>query len=384
MVSYMEIGLFIVIMIPVFLSMVFIPYWTRKTESFGVSIPEGVYQLPKVKDLRKRYAIITGVLSVIVLLGYLIISLISGGNENTLSIVFTVIIFLYLLLSFGVYLKFHYKMKVWKAESDWGENKLQKVVINTQFRTEKLTYSNLWFMVPFVISLVTIMFVFRQYDQLPDKLPMNYDFSGHVTRWAEKSYRTLMMLPILQVYMTFLFIFINTLIKKAKQQVSAERPEESMKQNIIFRKRWSLYMIVLSIAITLMFSTIELTFNYPSLVGFMGILSAVITAVILIGALWLSFSTGQGGSRVTLSNTVNANKDGGGHSTSIDRDDDRYWKLGQIYFNRHDPSLFVEKRFGIGWTINFARPLAISIFLIIIILAFLLPILFTGHFHFNV
>ena len=27
-----------------------------------------------------------------------------------------------------------------------------------------------------------------------------------------------------------------------------------------------------------------------------------------------------------------------------------------FYFNRNDPALFVEKRFGIGWTVNMANP----------------------------
>lgn len=39
-----------------------------------------------------------------------------------------------------------------------------------------------------------------------------------------------------------------------------------------------------------------------------------------------------------------------------DRSPDRAWKLGLIYFNPEDPALFVEKRFGVGYTVNFARP----------------------------
>jgi uncharacterized membrane protein len=68
----------------------------------------------------------------------------------------------------------------------------------------------------------------------------------------------------------------------------------------------------------------------------------------------LMFRVGQGGSRLrdepalgTASSTVNVNVD-----------DDRHWKLGQFYFNPADPAVFVEKRFGIGYTCNYARPLA--------------------------
>jgi uncharacterized membrane protein len=42
----------------------------------------------------------------------------------------------------------------------------------------------------------------------------------------------------------------------------------------------------------------------------------------------------------------------------IDRDDDRLWKAGLIYVNRDDPAIMVGARFGVGWTFNFANPIA--------------------------
>ena len=32
------------------------------------------------------------------------------------------------------------------------------------------------------------------------------------------------------------------------------------------------------------------------------------------------------------------------------------WKMGVFYFNPDDPALFIPKRFGIGYTLNFANP----------------------------
>lgn len=39
-----------------------------------------------------------------------------------------------------------------------------------------------------------------------------------------------------------------------------------------------------------------------------------------------------------------------------DRSEDRYWWFGMIYHNAADPALFVEKRLGIGYTVNLGRP----------------------------
>jgi uncharacterized membrane protein len=43
---------------------------------------------------------------------------------------------------------------------------------------------------------------------------------------------------------------------------------------------------------------------------------------------------------------------------TVNRDDDRFYRWGVVYYNPDDPTLFVPKRFGIGWTVNMARPLA--------------------------
>lgn len=54
------------------------------------------------------------------------------------------------------------------------------------------------------------------------------------------------------------------------------------------------------------------------------------------------------------------------------RDDDRYWYGGVFYNNPDDPALFVPKRFGLGWTMNFGHPQA-KLVLIGILLVVLLP-----------
>jgi uncharacterized membrane protein len=41
-----------------------------------------------------------------------------------------------------------------------------------------------------------------------------------------------------------------------------------------------------------------------------------------------------------------------------DRTPDSSWRLGMFYYNPDDSALWVEKRFGVGYTVNFARPAA--------------------------
>ena len=59
-------------------------------------------------------------------------------------------------------------------------------------------------------------------------------------------------------------------------------------------------------------------------------------------------------------------------------DDDRYWYAGVFYNNPDDPALFVPKRFGLGWTLNFGHPQAklvlIGILLLMLVLVLVPPL----------
>jgi uncharacterized membrane protein len=46
---------------------------------------------------------------------------------------------------------------------------------------------------------------------------------------------------------------------------------------------------------------------------------------------------------------------------SIAEADPSLWRFTHLYFNPRDPALFVPTRRGVGWTLNFGRPLAIAL-----------------------
>jgi len=52
-----------------------------------------------------------------------------------------------------------------------------------------------------------------------------------------------------------------------------------------------------------------------------------------------------------------------------DRTPDRCWKAGIFYVNPADPALFVEKRHGIGYTLNFGNPWSWVVLIIVTLIA---------------
>ena len=86
-------------------------------------------------------------------------------------------------------------------------------------------------------------------------------------------------------------------------------------------------------------------------------LPVAIVLVVVIGRL------GQGGSRLAPATETEP----GSNQPIGDRTADRYWRLGVFYVNRDDPAVVVEKRFGIGYTLNFARPTSWTIMLVVLL-----------------
>ncbi len=93
----------------------------------------------------------------------------------------------------------------------------------------------------------------------------------------------------------------------------------------------------------------------------------------LVVTLVVAFRTGQGGSRLPAPEGAEPEEDTG----VVRRDDDRYWHgFGSLYVNRADPAIFVAKRFGIGWTVNFGNPRALLVFGLLLSPVVVLPLLF--------
>ena len=61
-------------------------------------------------------------------------------------------------------------------------------------------------------------------------------------------------------------------------------------------------------------------------------------------------------------------------TSAVFRDDDQYWSGGFLYTNPDDPAMFVPKRFGLGWTLNFGHPRA-KLFLITMLVLLLVLVL---------
>lgn len=348
-------------------SLIAIPYLSRRTVSFGVSVSEEMYFSEPVRRMRRAYAWITGVLHSILILGMAVF--LFAASEQTLSYVlpaYSIILIISIMLIQGY---FYTTMKRYKASQPETTHAPERLIIDTSFRQQRLVYSDKWFLLHLAVTAASCILALMYYDQAPNTIAMKYNLNGEVLRTVAKSYTSIFFPNIMQVFMLILFYTLNRVIHNSKQQLDPGKAEASVRQNVMFRRKWSMFTLGASFVLMLLFSLMQLSMFHQISPEVLMPAVLIIPAFILVSALILSVQTGQGGSRI------------GRTSDSRSKEavhDDANWKFGSMYFNAKDPSLFVEKRMGIGWTLNMARPLAWLIFLapfviIILIISFLAP-----------
>ncbi|MCM1990982.1 DUF1648 domain-containing protein [Oceanirhabdus seepicola] len=340
----------------------FMPTLSRKELFFGVRIPSekvGDKELSSIYSLYKKLFII--------LVAPITLLLIVVSYFNILYINMNITLIAVIIMIFGVYLICHKKTKKIKTQNQWNINKNQFVYVDTEYvssKRKKVTISGFWYLIPLLIIGISSLLILINYKSLPDSIPIHWGFLGEANGWIVKTPTSVMTVTIYQLVMTLLVFFGHMITRWSKQQINTSDPETSMRKDKIFRRRISIFLLVIVIYSTFttsLFNLVSLNiFNLNS--SLTAVISISFFVVIICSGIYITFFTGQGGSRLSL-------KDKNSNS-SQSRNDDKFWKLGIFYVNKNDPSIFIEKRFGIGYTLNIGNLWGMTIMIIILLLIF--------------
>lgn len=326
-----------------------IPYFVKKTEVFGIYVPEPYAQEGMLLKMKKRYATVITATGVGAVLGYLAVFIRSGRSEEAAALWGIGLQFGLLLFSMAVYLYFHLKVKEEKRLRQWTVGKREKVVVDLDFRRDVEMISGIAFLLPMGITGGLIFYTMANYGSLPAQIPAHWGTGGKLDRFTDKSVFTGISLLLVQLVMQLLFYFINRNIEASGARIRASGRKRSRERELAARKYGSLVLFITTISSTLLLSNLQLSIIHPEMGSALWVMAAVVGFLVLVlGAVAVyAFKVLKSGDSVQ-----ELPADPG----IIDVDDDRRWKAGVIYFNKNDPSIMVEKRFGIGWTVNFGNP----------------------------
>ena len=276
-----------------------------------------------------------------------------GLAKKRLSLTGVAIQFAILFLSIALYFLFHAKTSRLKHENNWGSNLKQVRITDIAIRTADEMLPSVVYLLPMIITVGMIAYTASQYANLPDLIPTHWGIDGQPDAFSNKTPFSAVALLLILLVMQGMMLGINELIKRSGIKINATKKMKSRAQQLSFRKYTSWFLFMTTLLMTVLFSFLQLITIHDNL-GNPALLLALplgFLVLILVMTGVYAFKVGQSGSRLDV-DIVDEEVEG-----ITDYDDDRYWKGGLFYFNKNDPSIFVEKRFGVGWTLNFGHPI---------------------------
>lgn len=362
---FLCIGLFIVAM------QTAMPYLLKRTIVFGVTIPTTHIDESTLASYKRLYSLLTASVGIIAMGAFTLWALSTNAGEENIVMTGTAIQFAILLLSMTLYFWFHAKTTRLKQQNKWGVELQQVRIADLAVRTADEMLPWTIYLLPMLITISIIAYTITQYAQLPELIPTHWGINGQPDAFTQKTPFSSIALLLILLLIQGMMLGINELTKRSGIKLSATQKKKSRAQQLSFRKYTSWFLFATVLLMTLLFSFLQLA-TIHNMIGNPTLLFALpFGFLIIIFAMTgvYAFKVGQSGTRLET-NIIDEEVTG-----ITDYDDDQYWKGGLFYINKNDPSIFVEKRFGVGWTLNFGHPIGYLIILAPIILILVITFL---------
>lgn len=311
-----------------------------KRQFYGVSLNSDYFNKSEFKDLDKKYKLFTTIGFIISLIIELVCIYIFKAYVT--SSILPILIFC--LYNFVVYINIHNKVKDLKSQLSINISDLDlektKIILDTDFIQEKnkiIKRYSLLFLIPLVLTTLVGIYVLVNYNSIPDTIPIHWRPNGDVDAFSNKSFIKILSI-IGMMIMLGIIIYISSIYSlKTRAKLSIDSIDNSKKAHLHYLNIFGLTFLFLNIGCEILFIEIFIaTLNASNINTLILCIATIIIILTSIYQIYLYYKF------------PNKSKNA---AYSVD-DDDSLWIFGCIYNNPNDPSLFVNKRFGVGWTVN--------------------------------
>jgi uncharacterized membrane protein len=228
---------------------------------------------------------------------------------------------------------------------------------------------------PFALLAGTALWLHLHWEQIPAVFPIHWGANGQPNGWATRSFAGVYgplligaLICALMGFMAYAMLRSSRLIRAGGAAGEGERRFRLVAVSILVATEYFLALMFMWTGL------LPLSHKQSGPPGLTPMLVFALAFAVVIVVLMMR--VGQGGARL-----VGPARAASGAVPPVgDRTPDKYWKLGLIYINRNDPALFVEQRFGIGYTLNFGHPGA-WVFLALLVAVFVVIILIVPSHH---
>ena len=335
------------------------PWFMKKNECFAVTIPESAQADVRFLAFRKRYAAAVLAVTLIcavalgavsnVVLGKMSSATDAASLNAILAAAIVAAATIPLIASFALMLHYRKRVKAIKREEGWKAERDEAVAF-IGFEEAPAPPSLAWNVVYVPIVLITLALGLALYPSTPDLVPTHIDFAGNVNQWTPKGPALIAFPLLVEVFMAACFIFSHWMTIRSKKDVDPARPAISAYAYGAFARAECILLLVGGSVLTAVLGIVMILMMTEFLSMLVTMVLIIVATLVFVGAT-IAFSVvyGQSGSRLVKRLEENGN---------MIADNDEHWKAGVFYWNKDDASLFLPKRFGVGWTMNWARPAA--------------------------
>lgn len=207
---------------------------------------------------------------------------------------------------------------------------------------------------PFALLGIAALYLQTHWELIPERFPVHWGIDGRPNGWSTRSIGGVYGPLLIGFAICAVLEIISYGIAHWTRQIStsgvAANSESRFRSTQIAVLTAVQYLIAASFA-SVPFLALRANPRSSPPIGLFLLAILVPEAVIFL----ILIRTGQGGANLARSG------EGSGIAEQPpvgDRTPDECWRAGMFYVNPDDPAVLVEKRFGVGYTLNFGRPAA--------------------------
>ena len=187
---------------------------------------------------------------------------------------------------------------------------------------------------PFAILLGVSVYLHARWKTIPERFPIHWDLAGHANGWSTRTfggvYGPLFIALAVLASLAAMIAFSRSSAKRGPIGSSVYRRNRAMFGSLVL----VMWTIAIAFSMASLSPLILVDGRFPIPLPVM----VLVPVGIAIAAVWW------------VARAFSAPDDSPSDAPPAD-----CWKWGVFYYNPADSSVMVEKRFGIGYTLNYAR-----------------------------
>jgi len=196
---------------------------------------------------------------------------------------------------------------------------------------------------PFAILAAVGIYLRSRWDDIPTRFPVHWGIDGQPNGWSARTVVGVYGPLLLGAAIIALIAISSSAISRLRGSARAAGTSSVASD---FAHRISIFLLIVEYFLAAIFSLV----GFLPLTGSPGVMPVlIVTGAFLLALIFLiAWSAKAQGQSAARGAAPIAMPSGSGVP-------EEHWKFGVFYFNKDDSALLVEKRVGIGYTLNFAH-----------------------------